>query len=243
MTRTHNERRHHTIHAPQSGVILDAKHISLQYRRLERHYREALATKDPVSFLDLSHTLRIWVDMKGDIDDIIEQQGISLGLTNTTTPKSVKKMLKGSKYTYLPLGSGVSRPGIELKGVKIINRALSADEVKKLNDAGTPTAQPTSLRFSEWLASGVYGVPTEDETHRHLQISREILIKRIANVLGASHPAGTESADDKENRFDPYILDLHGLELADGYPATYYQLLEITGDILEAFKHLIPASA
>jgi hypothetical protein len=93
------------------------------------------------------------------------------------------------------------------------------------------------MDFIAWLGAGVYEVPTSDPAHRHIQLSREILIKRTANILGASHPAGMEDGD-TENRFDPYIKDLHRLVLADGYPATYYQLLEFSKDIIDAFRPL-----
>jgi hypothetical protein len=217
---------------------MDISHIKLQYTRLERHHSSALNDKDPISFLDLAHALRIWVDMKGFIDMLAKEKDISLGLSNSSISKEVKKILKGSKHTYLPLASGVESPGVQIKGLRVINRALSPDEIKKLYEAGSPVAQKSKLSFSEWLASGVYEVPSGTDQHPHLKISREILIKRVANILGASHPAGTEDAEAAENRFDPYILDLHGVTLADGYPATYYQLLEIANDILEKTKCL-----
>jgi hypothetical protein len=65
--------------------------------------------------------------------------------------------------------------------------------------------------------------------------------KRIARVpyepsaLGASHPQGLEDGSEMENRFDAYIAELNGLEIA-GYPANYYQLLEIAADILTTLK-------
>jgi hypothetical protein len=217
---------------------MDINHIKLQYARLERHRSSALKDKDPISFLDLSHALRIWVDMKSFVDQLIKEKALALNFTNSSTPKEVKKFLKGSKHTYLPLASGVESPGVEIKGVRVIDRALSPEEIKKLHEAGSPVAQKSKLSFSEWLASGVYEVPSGEKEHPHLKISREILIKRVANILGASHPAGTEAAEAPENRFDPYVLDLHGLQLADGYPATYYQLLEIAKDILEKTKCL-----
>jgi len=222
---------------------MNIDHAFLQYSRLERHYHQSLKYKDAISFLDLSHCLRIWVDMKNEIDGLVKEKGVQLRLTNTATSKSIKRVLKGSKHIYLPLSSGVESPGIEVKGVRIINRALSADEVKKLYEAGPPIAQPTTLQYSEWLASGIYEVPSQDSAHPQIRISREILIKRVANILGASHPIGSEESDERENRFDSYILELHTIKLADGYPATYYQLLEIAGDTLEGIKVLFEKSA
>ena len=211
-------------------------HILLQYQRLERHYQESLERKDPISFLDLAHCLRIWVDMRNHIDAIAKSKNVSFRLANTATSKAIKKILKGSKYTYLPLGSGVESPGVEVRGFRFINRALTPEEIKKISDAGPPVSQPVALSFTEWLASGIYEVPSNDTKHPVLRISRESLIKRVANILGASHPLGSEQNDEQENKFDPYVLDLHKTVLADGYPATYYQLLEIAKDILEATK-------
>lgn len=213
-------------------------HVLLQYQRLERRYQESLASKDPISFLDLAHSLRIWVDMKNDIDAIAKKKSVSFRLANTVTSKAIKKILKGSKYTYLPLGSGVESPGVEVRGFRFTNRALTPEEIKTISDAGPPMSRPVTLSFAEWLASGIFEVPSDDTSHPVIRISREILIKRVANILGASHPRGSEQNDEQENKFDPYVLDLHKTILADGYPATYYQLLEITKDILEGTKIL-----
>jgi len=59
-----------------------------------------------------------------------------------------------------------------------------------------------------------------------------MLIKRVANFLGASHPAGMESSRKFENRFDPYIRELHEIYILDGIKLTYYQLLEIADQII-----------
>jgi hypothetical protein len=48
-------------------IEMDIEQVRLQYDRLNRHYQGELS-KDPISFLDFSHTLRMWVDMKALID-------------------------------------------------------------------------------------------------------------------------------------------------------------------------------
>ncbi|RXJ76995.1 hypothetical protein CRV03_06950 [Arcobacter sp. F155] len=212
------------------------EHIKLQYDRLERHHKQALNTQDLISFLDLSHSLRIWVDMKNKIDELVEEQEIKLKLNNIVKNKALKKILKGATHQYLPIGNGVDSPNVQIKGIQIINRALNSDEVKKLYKAGPPKMQNSNLTFGKWLNSSIYEVPSNEEVHPHITISREIMIKRVANILGASHPQGTEFSEDTENRFDSYIKELHQLKIADGYPATYYQLLEISQEILEKVK-------
>jgi hypothetical protein len=218
------------------GGIMEFDDIGIQYYRLLRHYNFAIKNSDPISFLDLSHVLRIWVDMKSNIDNLLKNDYPSIRFKNPRKSKKVDKILKGSKYRFLPLASGVDSPGVQIKGFHFIDRALTPDEVKKLYDAGPPELKTTNISFSEWLSSGIYKVPDLENDGLELSISREILIKRVANLLGASHPQGTDIGQTNENRFDKYIVDLHSMKLADGFPATYYQLLEIAKDILDTLK-------
>ncbi len=217
---------------------MNLEHLHLQYDRLARHHEAALRHKDPISFLDLAHALRIWVDMKALVTEMARAKSIRLQFGHFKMPRAAKEILRGSQYTYLPLAAGVASPGVEVRGLRITNRALSPEEIKKLAAMGPPQSTPSTMTFQEWLAAGVFLVPSDDPTHPQLQLSREILVRRIANILGASHPAGMETEDPTENRFDKYILDLHSIALADGYPATYYQLLEIAGEVLFAAKPL-----
>jgi hypothetical protein len=212
--------------------------LHLQYDRLSRHYDAALTTKDEISFLDLAHALRIWVDMKTEVARVAEERGLDLALSHHTPPKFVKRSLQGAAHSYVPLASGVDSPGVQIKGVRITNRALTPDEIAKRAAIGPPTAPISRMSFSEWMAAGVIEVPSGDIDHPHLQISREMIVKRVANVLGASHPAGMENKDPLENRFDQHIEQLHRMRVANGIPATYYQLLEIAGEILAKTKRL-----
>ena len=212
---------------------MELEHINIQRSRLEKHYSSALNEKDEVSFLDLAHVLRVWVDMKKDIDIHATRKELDFRFKNYKTTKKVKGVLKGSRYTFLPLASGVESPECKITGMQFFDRALTPQEIKTLFEAGPPISHPTKLTFCEWLASGIYEVPVSETENQTIRISREILIKRVANMLGASHPAGTDVSDDIENKFDQYVLELHSLKVANGYPATYYQLLEISKDILD----------
>jgi hypothetical protein len=220
---------------------MNIEHLRVQYDRLARHHAAALQAKDEISFLDLAHALRIWVDMKVAVADLAKDKGPDLLLAHHSQPKYFKKSLKGARHTYIPLASGVESPGVQVKGFIFTNRALTPEEIKQRAAMGPPVAQVSKMTFSEWMAAGVLEVPSPDAAHPHLKISREMMIKRVANVLGASHPAGMEQDDPQENRFDQYILELHGLSIA-GYPATYYQLLEIAGELLEKVRPLRDAA-
>ncbi len=215
---------------------MDIGHIQLQYSRLERHYNGAFENKDPISFLDLSHVLRVWVEMKSAVDNLMQSKNLSFQQKSRNLSKEVKQILRGTKYKYLTIGDGLMTPGGETHSTMEISRALNADEVKKLYESSSREQKTTFLTFSQWLGSGIYDVPSGNENHPEITISREILIKRVANILGASHPKGTDNSNINENRFDPYIQDLHTLHVSSGYPATYYHLLKNAKDILVNIK-------
>lgn len=216
---------------------MDINHIELQYNRLARHYKSAL-NKDHISFLDLSHVLRIFTEMKSGIDIIANKKEVSFHFENFKCSPETKKVLKGKHYTYLPVASGVPTPGMEISGFMQLEGELSEEEFLRISKAGPPVTEKTNLTFGQWLGSTIYEVPSFDKSHPKMGISREIFVKRIANILGASHPQGADKGQEQENKFDVYIRDLHLVTLADGYPATYFQLLEIAKDILDGLKNL-----
>ena len=74
-------------------------HLHLQYDRLARHHGSALQDKDEISFLDLAHVLRVWVDMKAAVTGMAQERSLQLELTHHTPPKSIKKSLKGAVHT------------------------------------------------------------------------------------------------------------------------------------------------
>ena len=212
---------------------MDKKHLMLQYQRLLRHYERALRDRDQISFLDLAHSLRIWVDMKAYVDEISKTDGRSLTFKNSEKQRELNNILKGSDYTYIPLASGVKSSGVEVKAITFTNRALTPEEIKRIFELGLPKEKTTTLSFQQWLGSSII---MKNVGTNKVSISREIMIKRVANILGASHPMGTDEGENFENRFDEHIKELNNIVVADGYPVTYYQLIEIADEIIEAMK-------
>lgn len=70
---------------------MDIKDVHVQYDRLLRHFQAATATKDEISLLDLAHALRIWVDMKSDVEKLARERGGSYPLSITVSPKPLRK--------------------------------------------------------------------------------------------------------------------------------------------------------
>jgi hypothetical protein len=216
---------------------MEIAQIKLQFKRLEKHHELSLKEKDPVAFLDLTHTLRIFTDMKREIDAKIAELNFFPDFTNTVKNKELSGILKGNNFFSLPISSGVENSDMQVKGLTIINRELTDDEIKKLFELGAPISRTTQLSFTDWLGAGIVerGTP-ENKNHPKILISREVLIKRVANILGASHPSGMEQGDEYENRYDSYIRELHDMHVANGFPLTYYQLLEISSEVIRVFS-------
>ena len=228
----------HREFSEQHSQDMKQNDIKLQIKRLERHLLLA-KNGDEVAFLDLAHSLRVVSELKAQIDDLIKNSQLSTEWPNINKNNKIKKLLRGSKYFEIPLVSKKENPqqGIQIKDLKIINRALSAEEVKDLYLAGPLVEKPTNLTFSQWLASEV--IYTTDKDNRRIGITRETLIKRIANLLGGSHPNGSENDTTEENFFDHYVRELNSMRVAEDYPVTYYQLIEMAEIVVDKINKIL----
>jgi hypothetical protein len=215
---------------------MEFKDIAVQYYRLRRHFHISYKDGDALSYLDLSHSLRIWVEMKSDIDGLLENKSPSIRFKNPERSTRTENILIGSKYLFLPLASGVNSAALPSKEVPVIDRALSVEEIKNFYGAIPTSITMSGLSFSEWLSSGIYKVVDPELADLELSLSREILIKRAASILGACLPHDSDNEEAQEHRFDQYVADLHKIKLAGGYPATYYQLADFAKDILDTVK-------
>jgi len=213
-------------------------HIKLQFRRLKRHYEASAKEIDEVSMLDLAHSLRIWVEMANALDELIEAKKIEVKFPNPVQNKIIKGILRDTAFTSVPLASTPqTNSGMQVKGLHFINKALTPEEVKKLYEAGPPQIKNTNLSLKLWLGSEI--LEAKNDKGERIGIARSMLIKRVANILGASHPEGKENEDEYERHFDPFIRELHSTQVANGYPLTYYQLIEIAEVLVKSFEDLL----
>jgi hypothetical protein len=231
--------------------------IQVQFKRLQRHYETSVKTYDDASLLDLSHILRIWVELKP-----------VLSLTDPAFDKTIKfftgapdkKVLKQSSncryiYAYLPTdgvttfaskGHLASGPELEgnkdfTMGVKVkntgesillsqfcyISKALEQPYVKALENE-----QVRRCNYNNWMSSEIVRlkyINEEGDLERFI-ISREMLIKRVANILDGSHTSlNTDNAG--TNKFDNPIKWLMYFKCG-GLPLPYFLLLKIAQDIV-----------
>lgn len=231
--------------------------VNLHLERLRRHYDVAVKTYDQISLLDLSHTLRIWTELKKPPESIAPAFSESL-LFKTGLP--ARKVLRASNgyayvFSYMPggvrtfasaghLASGpgmgpnegdfalgiavkVSPPLIELAKFAFVARDFDQPLIKALDEE-----KVTRCAYAPWLGAEAVrlcysreGGPLETVT-----ISREMIIKRVANTLDGSH-ASAAGGGESANAFDAPVQHLLKYKVG-GLPLPYFVLLKVAQDIL-----------
>ena len=239
------------------------RNIDLNLERLKRQYEICIEKYDKVSLLDLSHVLRLWVDMQQDVQKHINTNLLlckfktySVKLRrdipwkdNSYTfcyfPDSViTRTVLGASFEWGPeseVGTGmidVDRTSNGLVACKEMFHIETRLEDNTFNDIvhnGTGMYSVKKTSFLEWLKAECvrmsYIDPDATELTRKI-IPREILIKRIANTLGGSHPEGNEPSF---NQFDNAVKHLNTKSIAER-PLTYYILIKSAYDILVNFS-------
>jgi len=237
--------------------------VALQLERLRRHYEVAVRTYDQVALLDLSHSLRIWVELKQDLPRIAPAFATTMAFKTAIPAKKVLKAAKGYRHvfcympggviTYGARGHLVSGPdmgegagdfsaGIAVKVCEdhvwlnkfcVVGKSFDQSLIKAL-EAETQTR----CNYAQWMASEAVRVcyPRADGTLANVGISREMIVKRVANTLDGSHPSLT--AKELDNAFDPavhYLLQ-YGV---GGLPLPYFVLLKVAQDILTFVPKLL----
>lgn len=235
--------------------------LRIQLERLKRHYETVIHTNDHISLLDLSNTLRIWTELKEQID-INEFPLISAPLFKTGSPnKFTKKLFKGTDSFWISFPDGVvtfanngalfgapqrnsnltSIGGkIRSDNSKLIVWQVSvcnySVENEGMHDQRIHETEITKVKYSYWLGSEAVRIYSEEQNEL-ITIPRDIIIKRVANILDGSH-ASTENYNDKENRFDKYIKYLMEVNCG-GLSMPYLVTLKIAQDILSQMPKIL----
>jgi hypothetical protein len=231
--------------------------VNLHLERLRRHYEVVVKTYDQVSLLDLSHTLRIWTELKKPIESIAPAFSESLLFKTGLPARKVLRAAKGYAYvfSYMPggvrtfasaghLASGpgmgphegdfalgiavkASPPLIELAKFAFVARDFDQPLIKALNEE-----KVTRCTYTPWLGAEAVrlcysgdGGPLET-----VAISREMIIKRVANTLDGSH-ASAAGGGEVDNAFDAPVHHLLKYKVG-GLPLPYFILLKVAQDIL-----------
>lgn len=240
------------------------REVLIQYERLRRHYEVVEKTYDYASFLDLSHILRIWCELKTALPKY-SKSAASMALFKSAVPN--RKILKSHSKTeyivaFMPGGTTSHatdgrifscKKDIDIGGFSV------GGNFSKLNDGpltlysfflcdptikvGTSdiisNPKVSRLNFSQWLGAEAarMNFKRNGGNLESVSIPREILIKRLANTLDASHTS-LNSPEESENKFDEPIKYLMNFNWG-GCPLPYYLLLKVAQDIVNQGPKLI----
>jgi hypothetical protein len=233
--------------------------VILQYRRLLKHYDSCLEVYDLTNLLDLSHTLRIWCELKTNLKEnhsIIASQKIFTGVSFS---KSLVNTYRNNEFIFLSIPNGVityasncnpiigskyfdkngkfkyefiskiNRHQFELKQLIFINNVNG----KILNSIPITT----NLNYLDWLGSEAIRINYVNNINQleMISISIESIIKRLANSFEGSHPENSNI--ESNNKFYEPVKYLFNYICA-GLPLPYFILLGIAKEIINNFKDI-----
>lgn len=204
--------------------------VKIEYRRLLRHVNYLEKRYSPAVARDLSACLRVWTELKEEIDNLAKLENWELKFNYAVTSKKLRQMSIDSDEFSLPLPGGARDSGAEVKTFKMYNRALNDKEIRLLyeQEKNNMTNRKV-MKFSQWLDHRAFQLKTPDG---NIQFSRNEVIEGVANLLGGSHPASVRK---EVRQSDRYIKELMNNSILN-WPMPYAILMESAQEIINVFK-------
>jgi hypothetical protein len=238
------------------------KTISFHFERLRRHYELAVRSYDTVALLDLSHSLRIWAELKSELPKLVPSFGRTQAFKTETPSKKVLRASKGSRFVFAYMPGGVvtycakdqlaSGPELDVPTEDLtvgISVQWAADQLllrnfcfvsRAIEDVPSnvlASGRVARCNYIGWLGAEVVRVSFVNEgVLSVVAISRETMIKRVANALDGSHASLANRQSDK--RFDPAVRHLLEYRVG-GLALPYFILLKTAQDILSIGSKLL----
>ncbi len=160
-------------------AVLTLDHARLQYGRLQRHDQIVRHRWDAVAFLDLSHVLRVWSDMKLEAQRLIEEQRLALRFTHFDKTKDFKALVRGTTYTYLPFASGVAGPIGSFRNVWFTDRVLNDEEMAAQSSVAYSTVQPREMTLSDWFGAEIIVRELDNRFDPHIRALHGLIVGEI----------------------------------------------------------------
>jgi len=230
--------------------------VIAQYERLRRHYELSEKTYDHVAFLDLSHTLRIWEELKQALSKT-DASLTSKALFKSATPnRKILKSFSNLEYIVGFMPDGITTQASqgnlfdwnEKEGDFSIGGSVSRDENLRItmesfyfqfgevNDnkkSLITNPKIKRLNYIQWLGAEIIKINyrNEEGVLKGISIPRGVFIKRVANILDGSHTS-LETGGNFDNKYGPPIKFLMDFKCG-GCPIPYYLLLKVAQDIIE----------
>jgi len=237
--------------------------------RLRRHYELAVRTYDEIALADLSHTLRIWSEMKSNLAHDVPSLSGSIAFRAGSPNKRVSRLLRDHEFvlSYLPGGAitfaskgelvqlpetWATIPGtqyiefreneddsVEMATFCAVREKLSLEQGNELRNY-----VQKRLGYQQWLDSEAVrvGMPSEKGDIEIKIVPRDVLIKRVANKYQGSHSRLAKDNRDGESTFDACVAYLMEIRWG-GLPFPYFILLKAAQDILSIVGPKIAESA
>jgi len=245
-----------------NATVLDLQKVIVQLERLGRHYNHSVRNYDEISLLDLSHALRIWADLKVPLREFAPKFATTSTFKTAIPPKKLLRAARGNQFIFACMPGRV----ITFASKELVSGPTPAPwhqsvEIRRNEDGSTAldkfyfvgavleepirglgkTADQTRCNYENWLGSEAVRVCYADDAGRlqEMKISREKIIRRVANTLDGSHPSVVASVGDvKEKDIDSAIRFLLQFKMG-GLPLPYFILLKIAQDILSVAPKLL----
>lgn len=245
--------------------------ILLQLERLRRNYELSVRTYDEVSLLELSHSLRIWTELRQSLPKIAPAFGTTLAFKTAIPAKKVMRAARGVPFVFSSMPGGVityaskgelvakledkelnsqwtvgcafktnADHSVELKNFSAVERVLELPMIKKV----LTTEDQTRCNYAQWMAAEAVRTSylAASGELKTVSISREMIVKRVANTMDGSHPSSASDTDGVENSFDEAVQHLLQYKMG-GLPLPYFILLKIAQDILAVASKLLGVGA
>jgi hypothetical protein len=235
-------------------MINDSIDFQTHLDRVYKHYKICINTPGKVELLDLSHSLRIWDDLKEKIDHEKYPEIKRPNFTVTYTSKKKIAIIKTGKsvlanfpdgvYTVANTGSMFScdemteDSSVAMGGLAKVNPNNSLivhsfyyterefkDEDHQI--LGEKYEKREKFCFRYWMNSEIVRTYNINNI-QILSISREKMITRMANAFDASHP---RDENDQFSDYDNILSELRKYKIGE-LELPYYSLLSIAKEIL-----------
>ena len=209
---------------------MTSQNFVLNLSRLDRHYQYCFNRYDPVGMADLSHCLRMWVDMVNEVDLYLEHHSLRTPLRTAIPTKKLNRFCSNATHIVAGTPGGVKLPNVVM-GDLVYIQAQSTELDKFLNTPNRHFQIKTYSRFSNWIDSNILrvGLKQMDGSVLKLSISRRELIQRLANRFGGSHPIKREK---DRSDYDGVLRLVFDFKMGM-LPLTHFLMLNIAQDMLE----------
>lgn len=239
--------------------------VLLQLNRLKRHYETCINEPDEVALVDLSHSLRMLADLKNVLPELVPAFKTTLCFKSAMPAKKVWRAARGSRFVFAYMPDGVftracddrlaEAPPPENDGgttfgcsvmrgsdgsMELRNYCFIATLIDKTLIKAMSAADVSRCNYKQWLGAEAVRTAYVDNGGGLITeiLSREVMIRRVANAMDGSHPSAAALPEETGNRYDPAVQQLADYRMG-GLPLAYFVLLKIAQDILSIAPKLL----